>query len=112
MAHDATLTTIQGYTLSSRIDGWTMVIFVPKTGRGEMRMWHSQQVQQDTPDLPALVRRLIFDQLEPHRQQLLSEQLHADRMREMELHVLQRRASNAETELEMLRAQIRGGSIH
>ena len=57
----------QGYTLSSRIDGWTMVMFIPKTGRGEMRTWHSAQMETDAPALPGLVRKLVFDQLEPHR---------------------------------------------
>ncbi|EJD33331.1 hypothetical protein AURDEDRAFT_155110 [Auricularia subglabra TFB-10046 SS5] len=67
---------MQGDLLASRVPGWAFLIFVPMHRRGEMRSWTSPQVRNDVPDLPGELRKIIFDRLEPFREQ-------ADEEREM-----------------------------
>lgn len=94
--------------LASRVDGWAFAAFVPKGGRGEMRSWHSGQVQDDVPELPGALRKAIFDALEPHRTQRLEEQLKAYGKREKKLRDLQEQFDAVSRERDLLISQLEG----
>lgn len=53
----------QGDWAAHEIDAWTLVLFMPKKSPCELRTWHSDQIQQDAPDLPAKIRELVFQEL-------------------------------------------------
>ncbi|EJD37192.1 hypothetical protein AURDEDRAFT_173713 [Auricularia subglabra TFB-10046 SS5] len=84
---------MQGDLLASRVPGWAFLIFVPMQRRGEMRSWTSPQVRNDVPDLPGEVRKLIFERLEPFREQ-------ADEEREMILTEKENLLKEKDSELE------------
>ncbi|KZV95693.1 hypothetical protein EXIGLDRAFT_706904 [Exidia glandulosa HHB12029] len=93
--------------LTHRIDGWAFVLYIPKDGRGEMRSWCSDQVVEDTPELPAEIRKLVFDRLEPFRAQVVQETKKRGEKQEKTLRKLQKehdevRARNAVLEAELL----------
>ena len=64
---------MQADSLARRVDGWFYVAFVPRHGRGEGREWVSDQVMQDVPNLRTDLRAKIFEQLRPHREQVVDE---------------------------------------
>ncbi|EJD33210.1 hypothetical protein AURDEDRAFT_177709, partial [Auricularia subglabra TFB-10046 SS5] len=61
----------KGDTLASRTNGWAFCVFMPRGGAGLMRTWHSQQVESDVPGLLSEVRHLVFEKLQPFREQYL-----------------------------------------
>ncbi|KAH7065645.1 hypothetical protein BKA62DRAFT_582155, partial [Auriculariales sp. MPI-PUGE-AT-0066] len=52
---------------------WAFAFAIPKTGAGELRQWSSPAVLADAPALPAHLRKVIFDFLNPHRAQAVKE---------------------------------------
>ncbi|EJD45223.1 hypothetical protein AURDEDRAFT_165769 [Auricularia subglabra TFB-10046 SS5] len=96
----------KGDVLANRVDGWAFCLFVPKNGRGEMRTWHSDQVEAEVPALPGRMRALAFEALEPIRRQRLAEVAKVDEARRKELKRWQKEAANAQSEVASLRAQL------
>ncbi|KZV82494.1 hypothetical protein EXIGLDRAFT_778506 [Exidia glandulosa HHB12029] len=76
--------------LARRVDGWAILLFVPRDGHGEMRSWSSDQVVADTPELPAEARALAFRHLDPFRQQALEEKAKAQQKQLKKLQKLQK----------------------
>ncbi|EJD39346.1 hypothetical protein AURDEDRAFT_171540 [Auricularia subglabra TFB-10046 SS5] len=96
----------KGDVLASRVDGWAFCLFVPKNGRGEMRTWHSEQVEAEVPELPGRIRALAFEALEPIRRQRLAEVAKIDEACRKELKRWQKEAAKAQEEVASLRAQL------
>ncbi|EJD40083.1 hypothetical protein AURDEDRAFT_170856 [Auricularia subglabra TFB-10046 SS5] len=62
----------KGDTLVSRTGGYALCMFVPRSGGGIMRLWHSERVEQDVPQLLPQIRRQVFKELQPFRQQYIA----------------------------------------
>ncbi|EJD47365.1 hypothetical protein AURDEDRAFT_163578 [Auricularia subglabra TFB-10046 SS5] len=62
----------RGDTLASRTGGYALCVFVPRGGGGIMRSWHSDRVEQDVPQLVPEIRRHVFEDLQPFRQQYMA----------------------------------------
>ncbi|EJD33056.1 hypothetical protein AURDEDRAFT_177857, partial [Auricularia subglabra TFB-10046 SS5] len=62
----------KGDTLASRTGGYALCMFVPRGGGGIMRSWHSEHIEQDVPQLLPQIRRQVFDELQPFRQQYIA----------------------------------------
>ncbi|EJD33169.1 hypothetical protein AURDEDRAFT_177749 [Auricularia subglabra TFB-10046 SS5] len=62
----------KGDTLASRTGGYALCMFVPRGGGGIMRSWHSERVEQDVPQLLPQIRRQVFEELQPFRQQYMA----------------------------------------
>ncbi|EJD40650.1 hypothetical protein AURDEDRAFT_170278 [Auricularia subglabra TFB-10046 SS5] len=62
----------KGDTLASRTGGYAICMFVPRGGTGVMRTWHSDRVEADVPQLVPEIRRKVFDELQPFRQQYIN----------------------------------------
>ena len=69
------LSIVQGDALAAAEEDelWAFAFAVPKSGAGELREWTSPAVRADAPRLPALMRKLIFEYLNPHREQAVRE---------------------------------------
>ncbi|KZV90751.1 hypothetical protein EXIGLDRAFT_694394 [Exidia glandulosa HHB12029] len=92
--------------LVHRVDGWALVLFVPKDGRGEMRSWSSNQVVADTPNLSAEVRSLVFKHLDPLRAQVLQEKIRSEEKQRKKLRKLQKQNKEMEEKCTLLEAEM------
>ncbi|EJD32955.1 hypothetical protein AURDEDRAFT_177956 [Auricularia subglabra TFB-10046 SS5] len=93
----------KGDTLASRTNGWAFCVFMPRGGAGLMRTWHSQQVESDVPGLLSEVRHLVFEKLQPFREQYLKSLEESNKKAQEELEFWKARAAKSEQEAAALR---------
>ncbi|EJD36666.1 hypothetical protein AURDEDRAFT_174265 [Auricularia subglabra TFB-10046 SS5] len=93
----------KGDTLASRTNGWAFCVFMPRGGAGLMRTWHSQQIESDVPGLLSEVRHLVFEKLQPFREQYLKSLEESNKKAQEELEFWKARAAKSEQEAAALR---------
>jgi hypothetical protein len=83
-----------------------MAFAVPKTGSGELREWSSPAVRQDVPNLTAQLRKMIFNHLNPHREQAVRERALREEAWKQELYSMRSIVTAANARTAALEAEI------
>ena len=71
-----------------------------------MRSWHSEQIEAEVRGLPAAIRKLVFEMLEPVRRQRLLEMAKIEDARRRELKRWQHEAKKAKDQVVSLQVQL------
>lgn len=79
---------------------------MPKTGAGELREWTSPAVRTDAPRLSENIRKMIFDHLNPHREQAVREREAQEQAWQKQLNDMKAEAHAAERRNRVLQEQI------
>ena len=71
-----------------------------------MRSWHSEQIEAEVPGLPAAIRKLVFESLEPVRRQRFVDAARIEQARCRELLRLQNEAKKAKKQAATLHEEL------